>query len=119
MITSTHMTSVLSSDDIAHMPWAPFGEIEGVQTKALWRDPYGASYAGLMRMAPRAAVPVHRHHLGTHHVWVISGSCEIAHQRLAEGGYAFVPLETDHGIRTLGRSECLMFYLYLATADPD
>lgn len=91
----------------------------GVTTKTLWRDPYGGSYAGLLKFAPGAQIPAHSHRFASHHVWVVKGECEIGGRMLTEGSYASVPIGVEHGIARVGERGCRLFYLYLLGAEID
>ena len=104
---------LLDSREVATLPWRPFAGRAGMYNRVLWQDPAGKSYAGLLHMDPGTSVPPHIHPRGTHHLWVVSGSCTIDGRTLEGGSYALVPACRRHGISQVGRAGCLLFYLYL------
>jgi hypothetical protein len=110
---------VATAGEIEAKGWQPFGDIPGVTTKTLWHDPYGGSYAGVLKIATGAQIPAHSHRFASHHVWVVAGECEIGGRVLSEGSYAFVPMGVEHGIARVGEQRCTLFYLYLLGAEID
>jgi quercetin dioxygenase-like cupin family protein len=119
MKTRTSGELVMTAERVEALEWVPFVGAPGVWTKALWRDPGGASYAGLMWIEPAAGVPRHRHRHAMHHIWIIDGSCQLADGGLGVGSYAFVPVGAEHEITRAGPEGCTLFYLYLVTAEID
>jgi quercetin dioxygenase-like cupin family protein len=111
---------VLNSMDVEARPWQPFADQHGVRDKVLWRDPVSGSYAGLMELAPGARVVPHVHRRAVHHLYVVSGSCElsVSERVVGPGAYAFVPAETPHGIEKAGPEGCALFFLYLRHMSP-
>jgi quercetin dioxygenase-like cupin family protein len=103
----------LDSREVATLPWRPFAGRAGMCDRVLWQDPAGKSYAGLLHMEPGTSVPPHIHPRGTHHLWVVSGSCTIDGRTLEGGSYVFVPACRKHGILQVGRAGCVLVYLYL------
>lgn len=111
--TSTQGTVALDPREVAMLPWRPFAGISGARDRALWRDPAGKSFAGLLHLDPDARVLPHIHLRAVHHLWVVSGSCTVDGRTLDAGSYGFVPAGREHGIEQVGRAGCLLFYLYL------
>jgi quercetin dioxygenase-like cupin family protein len=107
---------LLDTCEVASLPWRPFAGEEGVRDRVLWQDPDGASYAGLLDLEPGASVAPHLHRGAVHHLWVVSGHCEIGGRTLGAGSYVFVPGGAEHAIQRAGPTGCVLFYLYLRMA---
>jgi mannose-6-phosphate isomerase-like protein (cupin superfamily) len=93
------------------LAWHPLEPYDGVEYKLLWRS--GKSVAGLMRLAPGAAVTSHTHVRSHHHLWVVDGAAEMLGERVGPGTYAHVPAGVEHGLRGVGEAGCTVLYLYL------
>lgn len=106
---------VLDRERVDSLPWQPFGKAPGVTQRTLWHDAAGRAFACIMHLEPGATVPQHTHRASTHHVWVVSGTCEVEGCSLTAGSYLFVPAMIDHGIHRAGPSGCTLFCLYLPT----
>jgi hypothetical protein len=111
--TITPATVMLDPREVAALPWRPFVGVPGLRYRVLWQDPAGKSFAGLLHLDPDASVLPHLHLRAVHHLWVVSGNCEIGGRMLDTGSYAFVPAGRTHGIGQVGRAGCLLFYVYL------
>lgn len=105
---------VLDRDRIEALAWQPFDSLEGVSQRVLWHQEGTRSSVGMLRLEPGASIPPHTHRYSVHHVWIVSGTCEIEGRTLTAGSYAFVPAGVEHGIHDTGPSGCVMLYAYLA-----
>lgn len=68
IVTQTERSVYL---DVSAMAWEP-SPYPGVETKTLHRDPSGR-YTALVRMAPGAQLPLHRH-VGVEQSYVLEGT---------------------------------------------
>lgn len=93
------------------LAWHPLDGYEGVEYKLLWKS--GKSVAGLMRLAPGAAVTRHAHVRSHHHLWVVDGSVEVLGEVVGPGTYVHIPAKVDHGLRAMDDREATVLYLYL------
>jgi hypothetical protein len=96
-----------SADGVATLPWRPFAGRAGMCDRVLWQDPTGKSYAGLLHMDPGTSVPFHIDPRGTHHLWVVSGSCTID-GRILEAGptWSSPPAGSTASRRSDGPAAC-------------
>lgn len=69
----------------------------GVDWKVLWEE--GQRRAVLMRLAPGATIPRHRH-LGDEHIWVLEGSVSDDTGTCAAGTYARRPPGCVHTVHS-------------------
>lgn len=83
--------------DAAALPWTE--RRPGVSWKILWEDPDGQHKAILMRYAPGAAIPRHRH-VGDEQVFVLEGSIADDAGVSAAGTYARRPPGCVHAVRS-------------------
>jgi anti-sigma factor ChrR (cupin superfamily) len=81
--------------DPAGRPWVE--RRPGVDWKVLWED--GDRRAVLMRFAPGATIPRHRH-LGDEHIWVLQGSVSDDTGTAAAGTYARRPPGCVHTVHS-------------------
>jgi hypothetical protein len=104
---------VVGAGEVASRPWLPLPDAPGVTYKALWRA--RRSVAGLMRLAPGAAVAPHSHDHAHHHVWVVAGTCTVLGHEAGAGAYAHIPAGVEHAVQA-GPEGATFFYIYEETA---
>jgi anti-sigma factor ChrR (cupin superfamily) len=92
--------------------WRDLGD--GVQHRALGRDPITSSISYLVRVAPGASVPSHAHR-GTEHCWVVEGDFIVDGRVLRSGDYHRADAGTIH--RSL-RSEHGCVFLVVEARPP-
>jgi hypothetical protein len=109
--TGTDGAVVLTTAEIASLPEAPLGDLEGVTHRVLWRSE--ASMAGVLTVRGGHALGVHRHHANHHHLWVLEGRASILGVDLGPGGYVHVPVGIEHDIDATHTDGCTVYYLYL------
>jgi mannose-6-phosphate isomerase-like protein (cupin superfamily) len=102
-------TVVVPAEEVEARPWLPLPDAPGVTYKALWRA--GRSVAGLMRLGPGAGVAPHTHDHAHHHVWVVTGSCQVLGHEVTAGSYAHIPAGVEHAVHA-GPDGCTFFYIY-------
>jgi anti-sigma factor ChrR (cupin superfamily) len=86
--------------EIAQRPalaWESFRP--GVDIHRLWEDNDGGEAAALLRYAPGAAVPRHRHE-GHEHVFVLSGAQRDEHGLVPTGGHRINPPGSSHVVES-------------------
>lgn len=103
--------TVVARPDIDGRPWEPLRGIAGVEHKVLWRS--GQMIVGLVRLAPGAEEPGHRHHDADHHMYVLEGAARIAGQFVSSGGFCYVPAGVPHSTTDVGPDGCTFFYTYV------
>ncbi len=81
--------------DADKIPWIE--RRPGVFWKTLWEDPDGKHKAVLMRYAPGAVIPRHRH-LGDEQIYVLEGAVADDTGVCAAGGYARRPPGCVHTV---------------------
>jgi anti-sigma factor ChrR (cupin superfamily) len=81
----------------AESPWVPFRA--GIEIKRLFRDPATGYEVAMLRYAPGAAVPVHRH-AADEHVYVLAGSQSDERGRYRAGSYVYNAAGTSHSVRS-------------------
>jgi anti-sigma factor ChrR (cupin superfamily) len=81
----------------ADVPWVE--RRPGVFWKTVWEDPDGRHKAILMRYAPGAAIPRHRH-LGDEQIYVLEGSVSDETGVCTAGNYARRPPGCVHSVRS-------------------
>jgi quercetin dioxygenase-like cupin family protein len=106
----------LSATDVEARPWQPFANGPGVRFRVLWDESATGSFAGILQLAPGAQLRRHFHLVAVHHLYVLSGTCELSgsDRVLGPGAYVFVPAEAQHGIEGTGPDGCTAFFLHLA-----
>ena len=72
----------------ASVPWQPL--YPGVEIKTLHQDPNQNLHVMLMRYAPGAIIPQHRH-TAVEHIFVLEGSVEDEYGACTAGNYALRP----------------------------
>ena len=96
----------LSAESVAQASFRPFRE--GVEICVLHESPDGAR-AALLRYAPGASVPAHRHD-GFEYIYVIAG--EQADHRASCGAGSFVVNEPGTSHRVVSESGCLVLIIW-------
>ena len=81
----------------ADVPWVE--RRPGVFWKTVWEDPDGRRKAILMRYAPGATIPRHRH-LGDEQIYVLEGSVADDTGVCTAGNYARRPPGCVHSVRS-------------------
>ena len=81
----------------ADVPWVE--RRPGVFWKTVWEDPDGRHKAILMRYAPGATIPRHRH-LGDEQIYVLEGSVADETGVCTAGNYARRPPGCVHSVRS-------------------
>ena len=81
--------------DVETLPWIE--RRPGVFWKTLWEDPDSPHKAILMRYAPGAAIPRHRH-LGDEQIFVLEGSVADETGTCTAGNYARRPPGCVHAV---------------------
>lgn len=69
----------------------------GISYKRLYLDKSTGLATSLLRVAPGARYPAHRHH-GVEQSWVVEGSCRIGTATIAAGDFACAASGTDHAV---------------------
>ena len=103
--------TIRTAADVGDQDWMPFGEVDGVRHKILWRD--GSAVAGLMHLEPGAEVGAHAHEHAHHHVYVISGHGAVSGNPVEAGAYVHVPAGVTHHLAAAEGMGCTLLYLYL------
>ena len=83
----------------ASVPWKPL--YPGVESKTLHQDPSQNLHVMLMRYAPGAVIPPHRH-TAVEHIFVLEGSVEDEYGACTAGNYALRPPGCVHAPRSQG-----------------
>jgi anti-sigma factor ChrR (cupin superfamily) len=87
-------------DASANLPvdgWKPFHA--GIDCYPIYETPNGGPAAMLLRYAPGATAPVHRHE-GYEHIFVLSGSQTDERGRHEAGSFMVQPAGTDHHVHS-------------------
>jgi mannose-6-phosphate isomerase-like protein (cupin superfamily) len=113
--TTTPQPVVLTAEAIAALPIAPFGPLEGVTQRELWRT--DTSMAGILTVEPGHHLGRHVHRANHHHMWVLQGRATILGAEVGPGAYVHVPSGVEHDIDARTTDGCTVFYLYLRHAD--
>ena len=110
-LAEAEVARVLGSGDVEAMPWRLVSPDGSVREKTLRED--GISYVGLLEMAPGAELDRHFRPGVTHHLYVLSGTCELkgSLRVIESGSYVYGPGETLHGMKAVGPEGCRVFYL--------
>jgi quercetin dioxygenase-like cupin family protein len=97
--------------DVEARPWRTFADQPGVRERVLWGNPETGAFAGIIELAPEAGIAEHIHRRLAHHLFVLSGTCEIAPagRVLATGSYAVAEPGVTHGIGRAGLVGCRIF----------
>ncbi|MBI4482288.1 MAG: cupin domain-containing protein [Acidobacteria bacterium] len=94
--------------DARQMEWQP-SKHANVVFKTLRFDRASGSGTVLLRMAPGAEYPVHRH-AGSEEVYVLEGEMTIEGTRYGPGMYLYSPPSSVHGARTEQGCTFLAFF---------
>ena len=89
--------------------WTPT-EIEGVDVRELYDDPARGRQTVLVRMAPGASYPCHRH-AGVEECYVLSGDMRDGDVEMRVGDYSRFESGTEHGPLT-SRGGCLLLVMH-------
>ena len=99
--------------DSETIPWVE--RRPGVFWKTLWEDGHGRHKAVLMRYAPGAVIPRHRH-LGDEQIWVLEGSVADDTGVCQAGNYARRPPGCVHTVTSPGGA--LVFAVISGPTEP-
>ncbi|HET8575806.1 MAG TPA: cupin domain-containing protein [Methylomirabilota bacterium] len=83
--------------DVEKLPWVE--RRPGIFWKVLWEDPDGKRKAILMRYAPGATIPRHRH-VGDEQIYVLEGTVADDTGVCTAGNYARRPPGCVHSVRS-------------------
>ena len=103
--------TVLTADAIGELPKLPFGGLEGVEHKVLWRNE--REMAGVLTVPAGHRLGMHAHRVNHHHVWVLDGRAVILGEELGAGSYCHIPSGVDHDLDATTTEGCTAFYLYI------
>jgi mannose-6-phosphate isomerase-like protein (cupin superfamily) len=101
---------VLTASDVAAIPTAPLGTLDGVTHRVLWRD--GTSMSGVLRVGAGRRLGAHAHRANHHHLWVLEGRATILGTEVGSGSYVHGPVGVTHDIDATATDGCTVFYLY-------
>ena len=101
---------VVSPDQIATLPRAQLGDIDGVENAVLWTD--GVSTTGLLTLAAGARLGRHTHRAHHHHMWVLHGEAVIADRRVGPGAYVHISPQVEHDIDATETDGVTLYYSY-------
>ena len=101
---------VLPADEIEATRWEPVPGCPGVIEKTLWR--FGAFTQALVHYDSGASSPGRPHLAAHHHIWVVSGTAEIAGRTLGAGSYLHVPPQVTHPIKGVGPDGCTVLQMH-------
>ena len=99
--------------DIETRPWRTFADQPGIRERVLWGNTETGAFAGIIELAPEAGIREHVHRRLAHHLFVVSGTCEVtpAGRMLAPGSYAVAEPGVTHGIARAGLAGCRIFFV--------
>jgi anti-sigma factor ChrR (cupin superfamily) len=88
-------------------PWRPAGP-PGVDMRILFIDHEAERQTLLLRMAPGASFPCHRHDDGFEECLVLEGDVADGHAEMQAGDFVRYPADTEHGPLTTVRGNLLL-----------
>lgn len=94
--------------DTEAMPWRPFEEAPGVTFKALKTHRPGTGVTLLLRFAPKAVYPAHRHPAGEEY-YVLEGELQDGALSYGAGTYVWHPPGSVHRPSSRGGATLLVF----------
>jgi len=97
------------------LEWRTFPEAEGVEYKLLRRHPEAGGSTLLLRFAPGADYPAHRHPAGEEY-FVLSGSLDDGGTTYRSGDYIYYPPGSVH--RPASREGCTLLVVLPARVEP-
>lgn len=97
------------------LEWRSFPEAQGVDYKVLRRHPEAGGSTLLLRFAPGADYPAHRHPAGEEY-FVLSGSLDDGGSIYRAGDYIYYPPGSAH--RPASREGCTLLVVLPAQVEP-
>lgn len=88
--------------------WMPFRT--GIEIKRLFKHPDTGYEVAMLRYAPGASAPLHRHR-ADEHVFVLSGSQRDERGTYSAGSYVYNAAGTCHSVHSEGGCEVLIHWL--------
>lgn len=107
---------VHTAADVEAMAWQQDPGRPGVAHKVLWQAP--GTVIGLMRLDPGTRNPEHVHHDAHHHIWLVSGECDLLGRTVTAGAHVYVPPGTPHAEVNASAAPCVFFYTFRTLSDP-
>jgi len=92
--------------------WMPFRT--GVEIKRLFRHPVTGYEVAMLRYAPGAAAPLHRH-TADEHIYVLAGSQRDERGQFGAGSYVYNAAGTCHSVRS--DEGCVVLIHWLAPVE--